>query len=202
MAKGDSRYPGRYPGIDVLLSARALQRLKRWLVRLGVPSSDVHDVAQDVLEQLLRTWGNYDAQRSPADRWQNRIAVFTASHYHEKVRRRSREQPGTEPDPEVPDESPTALDLVEDVSQRQHARALIQELPPELRDVLTRYLVGMPMDEIATQLSLPVSTAYKRLTRACDELRRLCRMAEATASQALSPETPGPGRARRVREKG
>ncbi|MGK3969865.1 RNA polymerase sigma factor [Sorangium sp. So ce118] len=197
MAKGDSRYPG----IDVLLSDRALGRLTRWLVRLGVPSSDVHDVAQDVLEQMLRTWGNYDAERSPADRWQNRIAVFTASHYHEKVERRSREQPGTEPDPEMPDESPTALELVEDVSQRQHARALIQEIPPELRDVLTRYLAGVPMNEIATQLSLPVSTAYKRLTRACDELGRLWRMAEATANETPIPEAPDP-RAQRIRDKG
>lgn len=197
MAKGDNRYPG----IDVLLSGRALGRLNRWLVRLGIPSSDVHDVAQDVLEQMLRTWGNYDAERSPADRWQNRIAVFTASHYHERVKRRSREQPGTEPDPEMPDESPTALDLVEDVSQRQHARALIHQIPPELRDVLTRYLAGMPMNEIATQLSLPVSTAYKRLARACDELGRLWRIAEATANPTPIPEAPDP-RAQRIREKG
>ncbi|WP_437723900.1 RNA polymerase sigma factor [Sorangium sp. So ce861] len=196
MAKGDNRYPG----IDVLLSDRARGRLIRWLVRLGVPSSDVHDVAQDVLEQMLRTWGKYDAARSPADRWQNRIAVFTAAHYHEKAQRRSREQPGTEPDPEIPDEAPTALELVEDVSQRQHARALIQQIPPELRDVLTRYLAGVPMDEIAAQLSLPVSTAYKRLTRACEELGRLWRMAEAAANQTLIPEAPDP-RARRIRDK-
>ncbi|AGP41670.1 hypothetical protein BE04_27565 [Sorangium cellulosum] len=66
--------------------------------------------------------------------------------------------------------------------------------------MLTRYLAGVPMDEIAMQLSLPVSTAYKRLTRACDELGRVFRMAEATANQALTPETPGP-RARRIRGK-
>ncbi len=197
MAKRD----GRYPGIDVLLSERALKRLARWLVRLGVPSSDVHDVAQDVLEQMLKTWGNYDAERSPADRWQNRIAVFTASHYHEKVKRRPREWPGTEPDPEMPDESPTALELVEDVSRRQHARALIHQIPPELRDVLTRYLAGVSMNEIATQLSLPVSTAYKRLARACDELGHLWRTAEATANQTPIPQAPNP-RARPPRDKG
>ncbi|WP_437897171.1 RNA polymerase sigma factor [Sorangium sp. So ce124] len=169
----------RYPGIDALLSDRALQRLARWLVRLGVPSSEVRDVAQDVLEQLLKTWGKYDANIGPVDRWQNRIAVFTALHYHEKVKGRPWERPGVEPDPETPDESPTALELVEDLSQRQHARALMHQISPDLREVLARYLAGMPMKEIATQLSLPVSTAYRRLARACEELGHLWRMAEA-----------------------
>lgn len=148
---------------------------------------------------MLKTWGNYNAERAPAERWQNRIAVFTASDYHERVKRRPWERPGTEPDPEMPDENPTALELVEDVSQRQHARALIHQIHPELRDVLTRYLAGVPMTEIARQLSLPVTTAYKRLARARDELGHLWRTAEATANQPAVPRAPNP-RARRSRD--
>lgn len=98
----------------------------------------------------------------------------------------------------MPDEGPTALELVEDVSQRQHARALIHQIHPELRDVLTRYLAGEPMTEIARQLSLPVATAYKRLARACDELGHLWRMTEATAIQTGGPRAPSP-RAQRHR---
>jgi RNA polymerase sigma-70 factor, ECF subfamily len=138
---------------------RAYQRELDYLIgslrRLGVPYSDVEDVLHEVFLVMLTRWDDYDRSR-PLRPWLFGIAFRVASTHR---RRGTREVLGDDRDPEDLRQGPDEL-----VAAMQ-SRALLR------RAVLIMHEIDeTSMRDIATQLAIPVFTAYSRLRKARQEL--------------------------------
>ncbi|WP_437673058.1 RNA polymerase sigma factor [Sorangium sp. So ce131] len=146
--------------------------VKRWLRLLGVPRRDRRDIAQDVMLAAHVSFSKYDPERGPPDRWLNRIAVHTASHYGERSRRRV-EVPLPD-DYEAELEQPSAEEQIGSETDRLFVLEILQQIDAELSSVLVAHdLEDMPMSEFASRAGIPLSTAYKRRVRALAALHAL-----------------------------
>jgi RNA polymerase sigma-70 factor, ECF subfamily len=134
----------------------------RSLRRLGVPTSEAEDAAQEVFLVFSGRLG--DVVPGSERAFLYRVAVHKAEHVH-RSRARRREVP--EP---VPDEAPASTRDPEQLLAGARARALCHELLGELsleqRAVFVLYeLEEMTMAEIAETLQLPMGTVASRLRR-------------------------------------
>ncbi|MGK3983074.1 sigma-70 family RNA polymerase sigma factor [Sorangium sp. So ce136] len=149
----------------------------RWLGRLGVPLRHRDDVAGEVWLNAWESWPSFDPERGTPERWLNRITVHVASHYHERAQHRREELV----DPlDVLDPAPDAAALMERDVLRTSTIDAVNGLDPDLRSVLVAHdLNGVSMAKIAEEAGLPLSTVYKRRTRAIGALRDAIRLREA-----------------------
>jgi RNA polymerase sigma-70 factor, ECF subfamily len=148
----------------------------RWLERLGVPRCHRGDVAGQVWVNACESWPRFDPKRGRPERWLNAITVHVAAHYHERARLRREELVDVI---EVLDPAPDAAAMMEADNIRTGALAAMNELAPELRFVIVAHdLNGLSMAQIAHDAGLPLSTVYKRRTRAIRALRDVIRLRE------------------------
>lgn len=178
-----------------IFNKKTIVLVRRWLRLLGVPRRDRRDVAQNVMLAAHESFGNYDPARGPPDRWLNRIAVHIASHYAERARRRV-EEPLPDDFDAVLDE-PTAEEQMIAESDRLLALSVLQEIDGELGAVLMAHdIEGVPMADFASQSGIPLSTAYKRRTRALSAFHYLVAQRLASMDGGEFPDglRPVPGR--------
>ena len=126
------------------------------------------DRAEDALQEaLIHIWDDLPKLREPErfDAWSYRLVV------HASYRLAGRERRWSAKVREIPD----ALghpDDVSDVADRDEIERLFRRLTPEHRAVLVlRYYIGLPVNEIAEVLEIPVGTAGSRLHYAERDLR-------------------------------
>ncbi|XXX77303.1 sigma-70 family RNA polymerase sigma factor [Sorangium sp. So ce134] len=149
----------------------------RWLERLGVPRCHRGDVAGQVWLTAWESWTRFDPKRGRPERWLNAITVHVASHYHERAQHRREELVDLI---EVLDPAPDAAAVMECDVIRSSINDAVDELDPELRFVLVEHdLNGIPMAKIAEDAGLPLSTLYRRRTKAISALRDAVRLREA-----------------------
>jgi RNA polymerase sigma-70 factor (ECF subfamily) len=145
---------------------RQLDYLIGSLRRLGVVYPDIEDVLHEVFLVMLTRWDDYDRAR-PIRPWLFGIAFRVASASRRKG---TREVLGDESEVEDLGERPD-----ESLAASQNRALLLRalaELPLERRAVLIMHEVDeTPMREIATQLSIPLFTAYSRLRKARQEFQ-------------------------------
>ncbi|XYH93682.1 RNA polymerase sigma factor [Sorangium sp. So ce1128] len=145
----------------------------RWLARLGVPPCHRGDVAGQVWLNVWESWPRFDPKRGRPECWLNAITVHVASHYHERAQHRREELVDLI---EVSDPAPDAAAVMECDIIRTSTINAVNELDPELRSVLVAHdLDGIPMAQVAEDAGLPLSTLYKRRTRAIIALRDVFR---------------------------
>jgi RNA polymerase sigma-70 factor, ECF subfamily len=138
--------------------------LTRTLRRLGVGPGDIEDLAHEVFLVLYQGWEKYDPAR-PLRAYIFGIAFRVASNH---LRKRRRETFGAVVDP---------IDLApgpDQVLEAQQARRLVinalEHVPLARRAVLIMHDIDcLPMDEIATNLSIYRFTGYSRLRKARKE---------------------------------
>ncbi|MGK3982348.1 sigma-70 family RNA polymerase sigma factor [Sorangium sp. So ce136] len=148
----------------------------RWLERLGVPQCDRGDVAGQVWLNAWESWPRFDPNQGRPERWLNAITVHVASHYHERAQHRREELVDFI---EVLDPAPDAAAVMECEIIRTSTIDAVNELDPELRFVLVAHdLNGVSMAQIAETAGLPLSTLYKRRTKAIGVLRDVIRLRE------------------------
>ncbi|MEM9072584.1 MAG: RNA polymerase sigma factor [Myxococcota bacterium] len=141
----------------------------RSLRYLGVPDGDVPDLVQEVFLIVHRKLDDFDG-RSSLRTWIYGIAYRVAIAHHRRARVRLEEI--TDAPPERIEDAHQRQDL-ERRRQRELLREAIQQLPLELRVVFVHFEIeGEPMKEVAAMLNLPLQTAYSRLYKARDEVRR------------------------------
>ncbi|WP_437765374.1 sigma-70 family RNA polymerase sigma factor [Sorangium sp. So ce764] len=158
----------------------------RWLERLGVPRCHRCDVAGQVWVNACESWPRFDPKRGRPERWLNAITVHVAAHYHERARHRREELVD---EIEVLDPAPDAAAAMESDNIRTDTLDAVSELDPDLRFVLVAHdLNGLSMAQIAQDVGVPLSTIYKRRTRAIGALRDVIRLREATEN---SPRRAG-----------
>lgn len=151
--------PENHPCLDAF--RREFDYLLRTLRRLGVPRDDLEDLAHEVFLVLYLSWEKYDPSR-PLRAYLFGIAFRVASNHRRKGRR----------------ESPHAVIDIDDLESRPdraleegQARALVLRalsmVPFSRRAVLIMHDIDeLPMNEIASSLSINRFTGYSRLRKA------------------------------------
>ena len=126
------------------------------------------DRAEDALQEaLIRIWDDLPKLREPErfDAWSYRLVVHASYRVAKRERRWSAKVR------EIPD----ALghpDDVSDIVDRDEIERTFRSLTPEHRAMLVlRYYIGLPVNEIADVLDIPVGTAGSRLHYAERSLR-------------------------------
>lgn len=143
----------------------------QFLHRLGVPSPDVDDVVQEVFLVAHRK-GGYEPGPAKPRTWLAAIAVRLAAASR-RSRGRRREQydevalEAAEADGAGPSE---AAEIAESMRRVQEA---LDTLEPAHRAAFVLYEIeGVPCDEIAVVLDVPVGTVYSRLHHARSRFAR------------------------------
>ncbi len=144
---------------------REFDYLIRTLRRLGVPSNDVEDLAHEVFLVLFQSWEKYDPER-PIRAYLFGIAFRVACNYSRKRKREILYA--------VMETTDCALQPDQELEANQ-VRALVlsamKRVPMQRRAVLIMHDIDkLPMNEIASNLSIYRFTGYSRLRKARKEL--------------------------------
>jgi RNA polymerase sigma-70 factor, ECF subfamily len=144
---------------------RELDYLLGSLRRLGVPRRDIEDVAHEVFLVMHRRWQDYDRMR-PLRPWLFGIAFRVASaHRRKHIREVMTDNVDVEDFGVRPDDAAAAGET------RHLLLQALGRVPLERRAVLVMHDVDeVAMREIASQLGIPLFTAYSRLRKARREL--------------------------------
>jgi RNA polymerase sigma-70 factor (ECF subfamily) len=143
----------------------------RTLRRLGVPPSDLPDVAQDVFLVVHRRLGDFE-ERSKVTTWLFRIAAHSARDRRRRAHLRREvavEDAGFDP-PDPSEDASVALERADDRALLTQALSLLDE---EQREVFVAFeLEGMTGQAIATALGIPLGTVYSRLRLGRERFRQ------------------------------
>jgi RNA polymerase sigma-70 factor (ECF subfamily) len=135
------------------------------LQRLGARPGDIEDLLQEVFVALHRSWPTLDTTR-PLRPWLFGIAFRVV---RTQRRRRAREAPYAELDPE--DGSPTPEAWLQGQESLALLRAALEHVPVSRRAVVIKHdLDGLDVVEIARALSMTKFGVYARLYKGRKEL--------------------------------
>ncbi len=142
------------------------------LRRLGVPESDLEDLAHEVFLAVHRRITTYDPARALRP-WLFGIAFRAASDYR-RLARHHREV--ATDDIEAVDSKPTPDDALAANQARDLVHRALGALDLDKRAVLVMCDIdGCPVPEIAEALGIPLNTAYSRLRLARAEFTNVVR---------------------------
>lgn len=178
----ESPSAGDRPDLEQLVLAH-FRFIWRLLRRLGLPSSDADDAAQQV---FLIASGKLTLIRAGRER---AFLYGCALHLAAKWRRNAARQ---RQEPSLDDDCPGAAgapEAADDLLERARARALLdsilEELPEPLRSVFVLYEIEqLSTLEIADVLGVPRGTVASRLRRARVEFEKRAQRATARSSRA------------------
>lgn len=163
----------------------------RALRRHGVHRDDAEDVAQDVLIVTWRRWSAYDPGR-PLRPWLAGIAARVAHDYLKRGQRR--ELPSNKI--ELEDPALVGEDRLESARARGQVMAVLALLPERHRVAIVLHdLDGLPPQEIAAVMGVPLPTAYTRIRRARLAFARALTQLKKQQSRVASRRTAPPSRA-------
>lgn len=150
------------------LVRRYQDRLYPTLLRLTGRADDALDLLQDVFLRAYLKLGQFHGE-SAFYTWLYRLAINLA--LSERRRRRSVTPPLVAEPAEAIEQSDPAGPLLRAERERQVHEAIASLAPEHRAVVVMKDLDGLPYEEIATILKIPVGTVRSRLHRARNELR-------------------------------
>jgi RNA polymerase sigma-70 factor (ECF subfamily) len=165
-----------------------IPRLRRYARALTRDVSRADDLVQNCLTRAL----------AKQHLWQPgtnlRAWLFTIQHHQNvnDVRRSIRE--GSHVMLDEARELTVQANAIPTLQLRDLAVALGKLQPEQRQVILLVGLEGMPYDEVASLLNVPVGTVRSRLSRGRDQLRRLMGMEEERASGEISVDSQPAGR--------
>ena len=176
------RFLGGERGAFDVLIARHERRVYNLAFRMLGRRDDALDATQETFLACYRKLGGFRG-KAAFTTWLHRVALNIC---YDSLRRRAREEPAredseVEPSPvaDPADSSATALDV---------RRALL-EVPEDFRAVLVLHDVqGVPYDEIAEAIGVPVGTVKSRLHRGRVSLARALRGERPDPSHPSNPQ--------------
>jgi RNA polymerase sigma-70 factor (ECF subfamily) len=156
-----------------LFDRHATTMIRYFVSRVGPDDAD--SLLGELFRIAFEKRAAYDTERAEARPWLYGIASNLLARHRQGEARR------LDATARLVNASPTASDLFADVDARLDASRLwaevavaIATLPDAERDTLLLYAwEGMPYDEIATALDVPLGTVRSRLNRARGRLREL-----------------------------
>lgn len=146
-------------------------RLKSWLLRQKMTSSEADELVQEVMIVLWHKAGLYDVSRSSLSTWLFRIA----RNRRIDMQRRARSRVLDEDDPTLqPSQEIGADETVANDNRDARVRAAVSRLPEEQRDMLrAAFFLGQSHSEIAETTGLPLGTVKSRIRLAFGKLRKV-----------------------------
>jgi RNA polymerase sigma-70 factor (ECF subfamily) len=141
------------------------------LRRLGVPSSDVPDVAQEVFVVVHRRLSSFEA-RAKVTTWLFQICLHAARDRNRRAHVR-REVADTTSLEALPAHGERADQLLEHRDDLEMFDAVLDGMNSEQRAVFVMFeLSEMTGDDIAATLGVPLGTVYSRIRLAREAFRR------------------------------
>ncbi|MGB0767095.1 MAG: RNA polymerase sigma factor [Phycisphaeraceae bacterium] len=136
--------------------------------------SAVDDLAQETFLRALKHAGRFDP-RYPMRGWLLTIARRLSINHGQKEKRR-RPAAGIEPDQLQTNDRQNPSRRLEQREQRQLSRDLIHEAmhrltEPQRAAIAMHYQQGLPLDEVAARLEMPVGTIKSHLHRGRAKMR-------------------------------
>lgn len=134
-------------------------------------AQDAEDAVQDIFLEIWRSAARFDAQKGSEVAF---VATIARRRLVDRVRRQaSRPVTDTLEDPSVLPAAPTAS-AVEQDDELARARAAMQQLRPEQREVLELALGhGQSHQEIASTIGIPLGTVKSHARRGLIRLREM-----------------------------
>lgn len=158
--------------------------IRRTVAQLGVPSRDLEDVVQAVLDGITRGLPAFDPSLSSTCAetalrgWIFGICERQARSYRRQQRKRPEVLSMVEVLDTRPDAQPSAEGQIMTLERHALLARLLARLEPGRRAVLVAYDLGeAPMREVAAVFGIPVNTAWNRRRLALGELRAAWRRA-------------------------
>jgi len=169
--------PPLSPSAQVMTDLRSLfdnyyARVWRLLRRLGVPSAQLDDAAQEVFWVAARRLADINPGSEHAFLYG--VAMRTALRFM----RRESSAPvcDADPLPHLEDAAPSPQDQVERAQARRILDEVLRGMPVELRTVFVLHeLEELEITEIAGIESIPTGTVNSRLRRAREMFSTICR---------------------------
>jgi RNA polymerase sigma-70 factor (ECF subfamily) len=156
------------------LVARHTRRVFGLAYRFTGRVDEAEDLTQEVFVKVYQTLGRYRESDGPFGGW---LMAVARNHAIDNYRRRKQERLRRADDPAVletvaaRDEHPIAGLEREERSRLVHSG--LRALPPDLRLPLVLCdLQGLPYEEIASALGIPLGTVKRRINRARVELAK------------------------------
>jgi RNA polymerase sigma-70 factor (ECF subfamily) len=154
-APGRPRAAAATAGVAELYAASYARLVGALTVATG-SRADAEEVVQEAFARLLPRWRTVETYNNP-EAWVRTVAFrLSASRWRRaKVAARAMARIGAPPDVEPPGDS--GLD----------AERVLDGLPRAYREVLVlHHALGLPVDQVAAELGIPVGTVKSRLSRA------------------------------------
>jgi RNA polymerase sigma-70 factor, ECF subfamily len=144
------------------LFAEQTSYVTRALRRCGVHEHDVEDLAQEVFLTIHGKLDSYDPRR-PVRPWLYGFIARIAWAY----RRLACQRYGSSPERDEQDPAPSAEELLVSAQAQARIRQALDQLSSEKRQVFVLHEIQeQPIPAVATQLGIPLNTAYSRLRHA------------------------------------
>jgi RNA polymerase sigma-70 factor (ECF subfamily) len=144
-------------------------RVKAYLLRLGLQSSEAEEVAQEVMVAVWRKASSFDRAQASAATWIFRIA---RNRRIDLFRRDQRGQLDAN-DPAFEPVAETPPDRAAEAAEREaQVRRAMGELPPDQRELVRRaFYEDQSHSEIAAETGVPLGTVKSRLRLAFAKLK-------------------------------
>ncbi len=143
---------------------------------------EAENITQETLLRALDALPRVSLNQ-PLRPWFFKIAVNLCRQWAERKRPQlfsdfnTLDEPGVET---IPDQTPTALEQLEDAELQERVRRKVQDLsPPDQLVIVLRYVEELSYEQIAEALNLPLNTVRTRLRRAKLKLRAALEEGEA-----------------------
>lgn len=143
--------------------------VRRVLARIGVAPGDLDDLVQECFLEVVRSARNYDG-RANAKPWLAGLAVNLARRHRRSLGVFLRNLSSFAREPSTPSSSPE--EHLSDARAGRDAMRALDALSTKKREVFALVVLeGMPGEEAARALGIPVATVWTRLHHARRELR-------------------------------
>ncbi len=150
------------------------------LRRFGVRSADLEDVTHEVFIAVHRRLADYDHER-PVRPWLFGIAYRTALRYKDLARHHREVH---DVDTEWEDATPNAHEQLMDAERRRLFHRALLSVELDRRVVFLMHdLDEVPMPDVASELGIPLNTAYSRLRLARAEMKTALERARKQAAR-------------------
>jgi RNA polymerase sigma-70 factor, ECF subfamily len=148
-------------------------KVRRWVVSLGAPASDIDDVTQEVFIIVRRKLSGFHSGNLAG--WLHRITVRTVRDFRHKAWFRHARQGSTERMERVPANEDLAALYEARQTLKRVSRALTR-MTEIYRETFVLFAIqGFSGEEIAELYRIPIATVWSRLHRARKELTRAMR---------------------------
>lgn len=159
---------GERPALATLYT-RTSAKLYGICLRLMGSEQDAQDVLHDAYLTVWRNAGRFDPAKASAITW---LAVLVRNKAIDRLRQRRRPAEQIDAAAEVPDEGPSAIDIIESDQDRSRLAHCLDQLDGRARTLIrAAFFSGATYPELALQEGVPLGTMKSWIRRGLTNLR-------------------------------